>query len=199
MKTLTLNKTESIEELVLLLKEGWETYRQNAFLYSLYTFLTSLVLWSLSAVPFTATVIFPFYLAGLYTAIKKAEHKDELTIQDFLAFKKENLNLIFTTGALSSLLIGLGLIALVIPGFYALCAYNFTTPLVLEKENQKMKAWGLLEHSRNIFHKNAKRILLMMCAYTIITLLAIIPFGLGLFISMPLIACINFNLFKKIK
>lgn len=197
--TLSLNKSKTTQETINLLTQGWETYRKNAVIYSLYTLLASSLMWVLSSIPFASSLIFPFYMAGLYTAIKAAEGKNILTLHDFLNINKESFNLIFTAGTLSSLLTFVGFLALIVPGAYAFCAYAFVIPFSIEEENANLKAWNILERSRTILHENTKQVCSMMACYFLITLLALLPLGLGLFVSVPFIACVNYRLYKKVK
>ncbi len=201
MKTLVLNlnNSKTIQEVSFLFKQGWETYRRNALPYSLYTLLSSGLMWALSSIPFASSLVFPLYMAGLYTAIKSSEEKEILTLTDFLNIEKVNFGAILKVGALTSLLTMIGFIAFIIPGAYAFCSYAFTTPLVLDANNKNLTAWEILEKSRGVFHSNSNLILVMMSSYFLISILALLPLGLGLFISTPFLACVNYSLYKKLK
>ncbi|MFG1591901.1 hypothetical protein [Halobacteriovorax sp. CON-3] len=201
MNQLLINFKESktINELSEVLDTGWQTYKDNALIYSGFTLAFTLLVWILSAIPFSSCLITPFYLAATYTAITRSETQKQLTIYDFLLIPKEKFNLIFITGSLSTLITFFGVILFIIPGIYFFASYLFVMPLSLEQDEQNTKAWELLEKSRKIFSENYQIILAATLIYLVLALLAVLSLGLGLFIVTPLIACINYQLYKKLK
>ncbi|WP_412469787.1 MULTISPECIES: hypothetical protein [unclassified Halobacteriovorax] len=201
MNQLLINFKESktLNELTEILDSGWQTYKSNALLYSSFTLGFSLLLWALSIIPFASGLLTPFFLASFYTAIIKSETKKEITIYDFIAIPKEKFNLIFISGSLSSLITFFGFILFILPGLYFFASYLFVMPLTLEKQNDKSSAWELLEESRKIFTNNYKIITAAVFVYIALALLGALALGLGLFITIPLITCINYQLYKKIK
>ncbi|WP_412471612.1 hypothetical protein [Halobacteriovorax sp. RT-1-4] len=201
MNQLLINFKESktLNELTEILDSGWQTYKSNALLYSSFTLGFSLLLWALSIIPFASGLLTPFFLASFYTAIIKSKTKKEITIYDFIAIPKEKFNLIFISGSLSSLITFFGFILFILPGLYFFASYLFVMPLTLEKQNDKSSAWEILEESRKIFTNNYKIITAAVFVYIALALLGALALGLGLFITIPLITCINYQLYKKIK
>ncbi|MFG1499516.1 hypothetical protein ABMA70_04845 [Halobacteriovorax sp. XZX-3] len=201
MNQLLINFKESktLNELTEILDSGWQIYKSNALLYSSFTLGFSLLLWALSIIPFASGLLTPFFLASFYTAIIKSETKKEITIYDFIAIPKEKFNLIFISGSLSSLITFFGFILFILPGLYFFASYLFVMPLTLEKQNDKSSAWEILEESRKIFTNNYKIITAAVFVYIALALLGALALGLGLFITIPLITCINYQLYKKIK
>ena len=80
--------------------------------------------------------------------------------------------------------ITIGFLLLILPGIYLSIAYAFAYPLMLEKN---MSIWEALETSRKAVGKQWFRVFGVMLAMALITVASIIPLGIGLFWTIPML------------
>lgn len=90
---------------------------------------------------------------------------------------------IFITWLLSIILIFIGYVLLILPGIYLTVGYCLALPLVVDK---KMSPWQALETSRKAIHKVWWRFFALMLLLMLITIIAVIPFGIGLIWVAPM-------------
>lgn len=84
---------------------------------------------------------------------------------------------------LQSILVGIGFLVLVLPGIYLSVGYVLALPLILDKG---MGPWEALEASRRAIHGRWWSVFGLYLLWMLITLLAIIPAGLGLIWVIPM-------------
>jgi uncharacterized membrane protein len=101
--------------------------------------------------------------------------------------------LLFTI--VSSVLITIGIMLLVVPGIYLSVAYLFAPYLIIEKN---IDFWPAMEISRKKINRSFFGLLGFFIILLFINLLGCIPMGLGLFITVPLTACMTTAAYRDI-
>jgi len=76
-----------------------------------------------------------------------------------------------------------GFILLILPAIYVSVAYAFTVPLLIDKN---MEVWEAMEHSRKTVTRHWFKVAGLMGLLTVIMAISIIPLGIGLIWSVPL-------------
>ena len=84
---------------------------------------------------------------------------------------------------LTSVLVALGLVLLIIPGIYLIIAYLLTQPLIVEKN---LGAWEAMEASRKAINHHWFKVFFTYLIMVIIYLLSILPLGIGLIWTAPM-------------
>ncbi len=87
------------------------------------------------------------------------------------------------TAILMTLLIYLGMLLLIIPGLYLAVAYMLAVPLVVERG---LSPWQAMEVSRKAISQHWFKVFGLFLLLGLITLVSIIPLGIGLVWSIPL-------------
>ncbi len=128
------------------------------------------------------TVVSIIFTAGLlYMGVRKVAGDPISWKMAFDGFSFTGQIILATV--LQTILVGLGLLLLVLPGIYLAIGYGLTLPLILDR---KMSAWEAMETSRKAIHKVWWRVtgtfFLMVCIYTI----SAIPLGIGLIWTVPM-------------
>jgi uncharacterized membrane protein len=117
---------------------------------------------------------------------------------DYSDFKTESRT--FFAALWSSILTGfftfIGFVLLIIPGIIVMIRLSMTTVLVLDK---KMSGWQAVKASWNMTRGYSWKIFGYLFICIGILLVSIIPFGLGLVISVPLIFLTTVLLYKNIQ
>src|SRR5262249_29646828 len=90
--------------------------------------------------------------------------------------------LLFVAGVLTTLMTYLGLILLVLPGFYLAVGYGMTIPLIAFNE---IGAWKAMEISRKTITHKWLRVFGLHLAVGFLVLLSALPLGIGLIWTMP--------------
>lgn len=86
-------------------------------------------------------------------------------------------------GILIYIMTMIGILLLVLPGIYLSVAYAFALPLIVDKD---MEVWAAMEHSRKTVTKHWFKVAGLMGLLSIIMFISIIPLGVGLVWSVPL-------------
>lgn len=79
-------------------------------------------------------------------------------------------------------LIGVGLILAVLPGLYLAVAFELSLPLLIFSDT---KPWAALWKSRQLVHRQLGDFILLTLVLFVINVVAAMPMGLGLLISVP--------------
>ena len=77
----------------------------------------------------------------------------------------------------------IGILLLVLPGIYLSVAYMFALPLIVDKN---MGVWEAMEHSRKQVTKHWFKAFFLTILLSIIMAISMIPLGIGLFWTIPL-------------
>jgi len=128
------------------------------------------------------SVISIVFTAGLlYMGVRKAAGD---TISWKMIFKGfSHTSQIILATVFQSILVGLGLLLLVLPGIYLIVGYGLTLPLILDR---KMSAWEAMETSRKAIHKVWWKVTGALFLMVIIYAVSAIPLGIGLIWTMPM-------------
>jgi Zn-finger nucleic acid-binding protein len=130
------------------------------------------------------TLLSVIFTAGLlYMGVRKVSGDEISWKMVFKGFSFTGQIVVATV--LQTILIGIGLLLLVLPGIYLVIGYGLTLPLILDRE---MSAWEAMETSRKAIHKVwwkvAGAFFLMSFIYAVST----IPLGIGLIWTVPMFA-----------
>lgn len=130
----------------------------------------------------SAALTYPF-LAGIYLiGIRRAA---EQSVSINLVFSQfNNFWPLFVTGLLMTMMIAVGFMLLVVPGIYLSIAYLLAIPLVAERG---LSPWQALETSRKAINQHWFKVFGLFFTLGLITLVSIIPLGIGLIWTLPLI------------
>lgn len=93
-------------------------------------------------------------------------------------------------------IVAVGLLALIIPGIYLFIRLQFYKFLIIEDENKN--PIDAIKESYKITEGNFWDLLFFMLVIVIMNLIAVIPLGLGLIITIPLTIVASAVLYKKI-
>jgi uncharacterized membrane protein len=175
------------------ISEGWELFKKNAggFIgFYVIVILINLALGKVqqSAAPLGSLISLlisgPLNAGALIVAFKLLRNRQPEFGDFFKGFN--NYLPLFLVSLVSSIFIGIGTILLIIPGIYLAVSYIFAMPLVIDK---KMNFWDAMEVSRKVITKNWFAFFGFVLVLILINIAGIIPFGLGLLVTIPLTTC----------
>ena len=90
---------------------------------------------------------------------------------------------LFILNILMAVLIYIGFLLLLIPGFYLAIAYMLALPLAMER---KLSPWEALEASRKAITQRWFKVFGLMLVLSLIMILSMIPLGIGLIWTFPM-------------
>lgn len=171
---------------------GWKTFKKNpgGFVgFTLVAFLINVAIAIVSqSVPLEAFISLlisaPLNAGFLIVAFKLLKNR-ATTFGDFFRGFNNYLPL-FLVSIVSSVVIGIGLLLLLIPGLYLAVAYIFALPLVLEK---KMNFWDGMEFSRKLISKNWFSFFGFAFVLVLLNLAGVLLLGVGLLVTIPISTC----------
>ena len=97
---------------------------------------------------------------------------------------------------LTAVMISVGLLLFVLPGIYLALAYAFSVLLVIR---EGLGPWQAMEESRRIITAHFMDYLVFAVLALIVNVVAAIPFGLGLFVSIPVTLAAQCALFVELR
>jgi len=121
-------------------------------------------------------------LAGIIMMAIKYSRAEEIEYKTVFNYYHLIGKLAFA-GVLIYILTLIGIMLLILPGIYLSVAYAFTVPLIVDKN---MDVWEAMEHSRKTVTKHWFKVAGLMGLLTIIMVLSVIPLGVGLIWTVPL-------------
>jgi uncharacterized membrane protein len=122
-------------------------------------------------------------LGGFFWYCLKRVRRQPAQLGDaFAGFTLAFLQL-FLGALVSSLLIGVGIAACLIPGIYLAVAWQLVLPLIIDR---RMEFWPAMELSRRVLTKHWWNVFLFMLVCGLINFGGALLCGLGLFITWPL-------------
>ncbi|WAL58549.1 hypothetical protein [Thermocoleostomius sinensis] len=130
-------------------------------------------------------IVSPALEAGFYLVALKLAKQRLTSFSDFFRGFHYFLPLLLAR-LVTSILIVLGFLLLIIPGIYLAVAYGLVFPLILER---KMDFWQAMETSRRVITKRWFSFFGLGLLLFLINLVGLLPFGLGLLITIPLSYC----------
>jgi hypothetical protein len=131
------------------------------------------------------SAISTIFTAGLmYIGVKRARLDDIYWKDIFSGMQNVRVvGFILLAALLQMILVSIGFLLLILPGIYLAIGYSQTLPLIIDK---KMSTWEAMEISRKTIHKVWWKYFAVMFICWILTLVAIIPLGIGLIWMVPL-------------
>ncbi|MBD1852807.1 hypothetical protein H6F87_22885 [Cyanobacteria bacterium FACHB-502] len=171
---------------------GWNTFKKNPVEFAGFTLVFFLINVASAKVSQFVTlegfinlfISAPLNAGFLIVAFKLLKNR-ATTFGDFFRGFNNYLPLLLVS-LVSSVVIGIGLLLLLVPGIYLAAAYIFALPLVLEK---KMNFWVGMEFSRKLISKNWFSFLGFAFALVLLNLAGVLLLGGGLLVTIPISAC----------
>jgi uncharacterized membrane protein len=142
-----------------------------------------------------ATMLFGgVFTAGMYRYTLKLLHGEPTTITDlFAGFSEAPAALILAGIAIAffimtfAFLTAAGFLFCIVPALYFGIAWTFTYPLILEK---KLAFVPAMEVSRRVITRNWWRMLLLMLAAALLSLIGITALFVGIILTLPISLCV---------
>jgi uncharacterized membrane protein len=174
------------------IKRGWEILQKNLGLFIGF-FLLAIIINAVlvkiesaqSGLIVVRILINPPLMAGFFIAALKTMKKQSLAFADFFT-GFENFVQLNLLNVVASILIAVGLILLIIPGFYLSTAYGLALPIMLD---QKIDFWPALESSRKVVTKRWWSFFGFGLLLGLINFLGALCLGFGLLVTVPLTFC----------
>jgi len=176
------------------LGDGWELFTRRPWLLIGATIVAGLINGVAANVPFATLVTYPLLLAGLYLMIMRLVRGQPVAFANLFDALPRILPLV-AASVLTSLLIALGLILFVIPGLYLAVAYGFTTLNIIERD---MDFWPAMESSRKTITTVFWPYLGLILVLGVITIVAALPFGLGLPVAVPVCLAAQYRFYRAL-
>jgi len=170
---------------IALLKEGWEFIKPQYVNFMLLVIAMLVATFIVGRVPLG--FVFSFFVTSVFSSgvmyyLVKFYRGEEPTLNSVLAPIQRKPGEIIIVSVLQSLLIVIGLFFLVLPGLYLALVLTFALPLVVFTSTQPTDALFL---SRRIVHQQFGQWFVFFVVIIAVNMLAILPLGLGLLVSIP--------------
>ena len=107
-----------------------------------------------------------------------------------------NLYPLLVLSLLTTVMISVGLLLFILPGIYLSLAYAFSLLLVIL---EGLGPWQAMEESRRIITAHFMDYLVFAVLALIVNVVAAIPFGLGLFVSIPVTLAAQYALYVELR
>jgi hypothetical protein len=138
-------------------------------------------------------VIFPFLAGIMMIGVRRSV---ELPVSFSMVFGYFGYVVpIIIAALLISILTTIGFILLILPGIYLSMAYFLAIPLIVEK---KLGAWEAMEASRKAITHHWFKVFFTYFLMSILYVISIIPLGIGLIWTMPMMVNIGGILYRTI-
>jgi hypothetical protein len=142
-----------------------------------------------------ATMIFGgVFTAGMYRYTLKLLHGEPATVTDLFAGFSEAPGALILAGMAIALFImtfaflaAAGFLFCIVPALYFGIAWTFTYPLILEK---KLAFVPAMEVSRRVITRNWWRMLMLMVAAALLSLIGITALLIGIILTLPISLCV---------
>jgi hypothetical protein len=135
----------------------------------------------------------PLY-SGFYLVANKISLKQQVVYPDF--FKGFNFYIpVFSIWLIGQILTALGLVLFIVPGIYLAVAYSFS---VLMAIFGGFDFWTALEESRKLITVRGMKFFLFTLVIIVINVLALLTFGLGLLVSIPVTYYATYIIFEDL-
>jgi serine/threonine protein kinase/tetratricopeptide (TPR) repeat protein len=123
------------------------------------------------------------FMGGLYLYFLKKIRREAAGVETaFTGFRHSFPHLVIA-GFLATLLTGLGVLCLILPGIYLFVAWLFTFPLIID---QRLDFWPAMRLSRKVISKHWWKFLGFLVVLGLINLAGVLVCGVGLFITFPI-------------
>jgi len=174
---------------------GWAAYKKQPLLLSGATLAVGVCISLLSPIFMASTVVAAHLLAGLYTLVIRVKSDEDCDVTHFFAGFSQFVPLLVLS-LLTTVMISVGLLLFVLPGIYLSLAYAFSVLLVIR---EGLGPWQAMEESRRIVTAHFMDYLVFAVLALIVNVVAAIPFGLGLFVSIPVTLAAQYALFVELR
>ncbi|MFH7243863.1 MAG: hypothetical protein ACHWZW_13545 [Spirulina sp.] len=175
---------------------GWEIFKSYAWGFILYTLIFGVIAGAFSAIgggegeapigSLIFNIISPILGAGFYIVAFQIARNRPKNFSDFFNGFKKFLPL-FLTSLVSTILIALGMIALILPGIYLATSYMFAPLFVIDKN---MEFWSAMETSRKLITKRWWSFFGLAILLSFLVLAGFILLGIGALVTIPLSTCV---------
>ncbi len=173
-----------------ILQGGLNYFRRAPAAFILYSLLVALCYSN----PLSGIVLGGPALAGYFLVCRQLDRNISLNPKDFFRGMAHFIPLL-VLNLLISILVLLGLSLLVIPGIYLALSFSFASFFIVFCACSPVEALRL---SHRMVSGNLKIIVMLFLVLAAINLLGFLLLGVGLFISMPLSACMLYTAYKDI-
>jgi hypothetical protein len=174
------------------LSRGWDLWMGNfgrlllAYLI-LVPISVALAFIQFSSLPVASLILSGVFTAGLYRYTLKLLHSEPASIRDLFAGFSEAPGTLILAGLAITILTMAGFFFFILPGIYFGIALTFTYPLILEK---KLAFFPAMEVSRRVITRNWWRMLLLMLAAALFSLMGIVALFIGIILTLPISMCV---------
>ncbi|MCK5813363.1 MAG: hypothetical protein KAH03_03855 [Cocleimonas sp.] len=138
-------------------------------------------------------LLYPFMAGIMMMGVKRSVDQPISSKMMFSYFSVTGT--LIVAGLLSTIFIWIGFVLLIIPGLYLAIAYGLIIPLIADK---KLSAWQAMEASRKAITKRWFKIFALYFVMVIILMVSMIPLGLGLIWTYPMMISLMGILYREI-
>lgn len=181
------------------LSRGWDLW-MNHFGRLLLAYLifipisVALAFLQVGSLPIATMLFGGVFTAGMYRYTLKLLHGEPTAVTDlFAGFSEAPGALILAGMAIAffimtfALLTAAGFLFCIVPALYFGIAWTFTYPLILEK---KLSFFPAMEVSRRVITRNWWRMLVLMLAASLLSLIGITALFIGIILTLPISLCV---------
>lgn len=176
------------------LRDGWALYQREPFLLSGAAIIGAVISAIASYIPFAHVAVHGPLLGGLYVLIMRIDRDQPAGIGNYFDAFSQFLPLLLAT-VVMSILISIGLIALVLPGLYLALAYAFT---ILNIVDRKMDFWPAMEASRKAVTAHFWQYLVLSLLFLLICFAGALAFGIGLLVAIPVCLAAQYCFYREL-
>ncbi|MGA3006789.1 MAG: hypothetical protein ABSE59_02740 [Opitutaceae bacterium] len=174
------------------LGRGWDLWMDNfGRLMLAYAILVpisvALAFVQIGSMPIATLILSGIFTAGLYRYTLKLLHGEPASVSDLFAGFSEAPVALISAGLAITLFTMAGFFFFILPGIYFAVAWTFTYPLILEK---KLAFFSAMEVSRRVITRNWWRMLLLMLAGALFSLMGITALFIGILLTLPISMCV---------
>ncbi|RKZ40064.1 MAG: hypothetical protein DRQ49_09535 [Gammaproteobacteria bacterium] len=181
-----------------VLKEAWQktygikwTFFAIGIVFILIAVGISLIFTGLLQQLIFMIIMYPFLVGIMMIGVRRSV---ELPVSFSMAFGYFGYTIpIIIAAFLMSVLMIIGTLLLIIPGIYLSVAYLLTLPLIVEKN---LGAWRAMEASRKAITHHWFKVFFTYFIMGIIYIISIIPLGIGLIWSIPMMVNVGGILYR---
>lgn len=142
--------------------------------------------------PVMLAVVMPF-VGGIVVMCLKQIQGREVAFGDLFSVFNKTLPL-FLAAVLINILVSLGFLLLILPGIYLGVCYLLVVPLIIDRD---LGVWEAMEASRKAITKRWFSVFGLYLLLLLILLVSMIPFGIGLLWTIPLMAMSFMMMYQK--
>lgn len=181
-------------ELGNYVSRGWEIFKANAGMMIGFVIIQGFISGFTAFIPFIGIAVQCCLSAGFYLTCQKISNGEDIEFGDFFKGFDHFKEMLFG-GTIMSIMVFIGTLFFFLPGLYLAIAYGFMIPLIALG---RMPFWEAMETSRKIITKNWFMFFIMGFVYGGIILLGFLAFGIGVWVAMPVILCIQYAIYEGV-